>query len=398
MLFRTGLIRWFSSAGPRRLTLVLKVSMPSRGVKTSIKEEFDSLLFYIAQNAHRFHLISVMDDRMEVLSGRCFTPPVASPELWGEGIMQIINDSSHKFTNLISFNYCRTYFNQRPPLLTTMDPPFQLPQSVRKLVLNSGPIDIPHWISPIPTLQHVVYLDLQGFSLTPSNFLQQLAFCPRIITGLFTISGNNDLVPVITPLRLEKIRCLTLFPMMHEQNLEFLGTHIDGLSNTLTELSIDSMVEPSPTLNLTALTPHRGERLTALTLMDLDVIPEDLIDFLTGCRGLQSLDIKLPSVPETEIIGLLERTTYKPESLGVLSTLKKFTIVIYMDLHQYDLVLFEDMVRSRRNETLLHDSACLIEIVHLIHLGVGDEPEVDQLRASLADLTRFVNIQGPTER
>jgi len=326
----------------------------------------------------------------------CFTAPVGPPGLWGQGIMQVVNDHSDKFTNLMSFSYWRTYYLHEFPLLTTMDQPFQLPQSVHKLLLNPNPIDIPQPISPIPTLQHVVHLDLQGYSLTPSEFLQQLAFCPRIITGLFTIFSKNDLVPVITLVCLEQIRSLTLFPMMHKQNLEFLGTHIEGLSNTLTELSIDSMVEPSPTLNLTALTPHRGERLTALTLMDLDVIPEDLIDFLTGCHGLQSLDIKLPSVPETEIIGLLEWTTYKPESLGVLPTLKKFSIVIYMDL-QYDPFLFETMVRSRRNETLLHDSTCLIEIVHLIHLGVGDEPEVDQLRASLADLTHFVNIQGPTE-
>jgi len=396
-LLRTGLRRWFSRARPRRLTLVLKVSMPSRGVESSIKREFDSLLSYIAKRAERFHVISVTDERIH--PGVCFTPPVASPALWGEGIMQIINDSSHKFTNLISFNYGRTYYLHQRPLLTTMDPPFQLPQSVRKLILNPGPIDIPHWISPIPMLQHVVYLDLQGYSLTPSEFLQQLAFCPSIITGLFTILGNNDLVSVTTPVRLDKLRSLTLYPMMYEGNLEFLGTHIDGLSNTLTELSIDSMVKPSPTLHSAALTPHRGECLTALTLMDLDVIAEDLIGFLTSCRALQSLYIKLPSIRETEIVGMLERTTYEPGSLGVLPILKKFTIVIYMDLHQYIPFYFETMVRSRRNETFLRDSARLIEAVDLIHLGVGDKPEVDQLRESLADLAGFVlNIEGPKER
>ena len=396
MLFRTGLRRWLSRARPRRLTLVLKVSMLSRGVENSIKREFDSLLSHIAQDAERFHIISVTDEWIH-LDG-CFTPPVPSPALWGEGIMQVVNDYSHKFTNLVSFNYCRTDYLHQHPLLTTMNPPFQLPQSVRKLVLNPGPIDIPHWISPIPTLQHVVHLDLQGYSLTPAEFLQQLGFCPRIITGLFTILGNNDIVPVTKPVRLEQIRSLTLYPMMYEGNLEFLGTHINGLSNTLTELSIDSTVKRSPILNLTALTPHRGECLTALTLVDLDVIAQDLTDFLTGCRGLQSLYIKLPSVRETEIIYVLERTTYEPESLGVLPILKKFTIVIYMDLHQYIPFFFEAMVRSRRNETLLRDSTCLIESVVLIHLGKGDKPEVAQLRESLADLTDFALIQGPTER
>jgi hypothetical protein len=397
MLFRTGLRRWFSRARPRRLTLVLKVSMPSRGVETSIKQEFDSLLSYIAQNAERFHVISVTDERIH--PGVCFTPPVASPALWGEGIVQVVSDYSHKFTNLISFNYCRTYYLHQYPLLTTMDTPFQLPQSVRKLVLNPGPKEIPHWISPIPTLRHVVHLDLRGYSLTPAEFLQQLAFCPRIITGLFTILGNNDIVPATTPVRLEQIRSLTLYPMMHEGNLDFLGTQIDGLSKTLTELSIDSMVKPSPTLYSAALTPHRGECLTALTLMNLDVIAEDLILFLTGCRALQSLYIKLPSIRETEIVGMLERTTNPPESLGVLPILKKFSIVIYMDLHQYTPVFFEAMVKSRRNETLLRDSACLIEVVDLLHLGVGDKPEVDQLRESLAGLTGFVlNIEGPKER
>jgi hypothetical protein len=389
MLFRTGLGHWLSRASPRRLTLVLKVSMPSRGSKVEppIKREFDSLLSYIAQNAERFRVISVTDEQIH--PGVCFTPPVASPALWGERIMQVVNDHSHKFTNLISFNYCRTYYFHQHPLLATMDPPFQLPQSVRMLVLNPGPIDIPHWISPIPTLQHVVHLDLQGYSLTPSEFLQQLAFCPRIITGLFTISGNNDLVPVTTPVRLEQLRSLTLYPMIHEGNLEFLGTHIDGLSNTLTELFIDSMVKPSPTLNSTALTPHRSERLTALALMDLDVITQDLIAFLTNCRALQSLYIKLPSILETEIVYMLERTTDSPESLGVLPILKKFSIFIYMDLRTYVPLFFEQMVKSRRNETLLRDSACLIEAVDLIHLGVGGKPEVNQLRESLEELTGF---------
>jgi hypothetical protein len=82
MLFRTGLRRWFSRARPRRLTLVLKVSMPSRGVETSIKQEFDSLLSYIVQNAERFHVISVTDERIH--PGVCFTPPVASPALWAK--------------------------------------------------------------------------------------------------------------------------------------------------------------------------------------------------------------------------------------------------------------------------------------------------------------------------
>jgi hypothetical protein len=159
------------------------------------------------------------------------------------------------------------------------------------------------------------------------------------------------------------------------------------------------MVKPSPTLYSAAITPHRGECLTALTLMNLDVIAEDLILFLTGCRALQSLYIKLPSIRETEIVGMLERTTNPPESLGVLPILKKFSIVIYMDLHQYTPCFFEAMVKSRRNETLLRDSACLIEVVDLLHLGVGDKPEVDQLRESLAGLTGFVlNIEGPKER
>jgi hypothetical protein len=280
-----------------------------------------------------------------------------------------------------------------------MDPPFQLPQSVRKLVLNPGPIDIPHAISPIPRLQHIVHLDLQGYSLTPTQFVQQLAFCPRIITGLFTIFGNNDLGPVTTPVRLEHIRRLTLFPIMHEENLEFLGTHIDGLSNTLTELSIDGMVKPSPILHSTALTPHRGEGLTGLTLMNLNVDAQDLFNFLTGCRGLESLSIKLPLVRETEIVVMLQRCSYDQESLAFLPILKKFTIVIYMDLHRYIPSFFEDMVKSRRNETLLRDSSCVIEVVHLIHIGVGDKPEVDQLRKSLAELTGFeLTIDGPIER
>jgi len=186
--------------------------------------------------------------------------------------------------------------------------------------------------------------------------------------------------------------------MMHEQNLEFLGTHIDGLSNTLTELSIDSMIKPGPILNSTALTPHRGECLTALTLMDLDVIPQDLIDFLIGCRALQSLYIKLPSIRETEIVGMLERSTHVSESLGVFPILKKFTIVIHMDLHHYFPSVFKDMVKSRRNENLLRDSACLIEVVHLIHLGMGHKSEVDQLKESLADFTDFVLIEDPKER
>jgi hypothetical protein len=279
-----------------------------------------------------------------------------------------------------------------------MDPPFQTPQSVRNLVLNPGPIDIPRPISPIPTLQHVVHLDLQGYSLTPTQFLQQLAFCPRIITGLFTIFGNNDLGPVTTPVRLEKIRRLTLFPIMHEENLEFLGTHIDGLSNTLTELSIDGMVKPSPILNSTALTPHRGGGLTGLRLMNLDVIAQDLVNFLTGCRALESLYIELPSVRETEIVFMLERSTYEPESLAVLPILKKFTIVIFMDLYPYLPSFFADMVKSRRNETLLRDSSCVIEVVNLIHFGVGDKPKVDELRESLAELTGFdLTIDGPIE-
>jgi len=398
MLFRTGLERWFSRAEPRRLTLVLKVSMPSRGVQYPIKREFDLLLSYIAKNADRFHLISVTDDRMGVHPGRCHTPPVAAPALWGERIMQVVNDNSSRFTELISFNYCRTYYLHAFPLLATMDPPFQLPQSVRKLVLNPGPIDIPRAISPIPTLQHVVYVDLQGYSFTPAQFLQQLAYCPRIVTGLFTIFGENDLVPVTTPVRLEKIRCLTLFPIMHEENLEFLGTHIEGLSNTLTELSIDSTVRQSPILNSTALTPHRGEHLTALTLADLVVVAQDLIEFLTGCRALKSLDIKLPSVPATEIVGMLQRSTYEPDSLGVLPILKEFTIVIYVDRHPYDPFFFETMVRSRRNVNLLRDSACFIEGVHLKHLGKGHESEVDQLKESLADLADFVLIEDPKER
>ena len=396
-LFRTGLRRWLSRAKPRQLTLVLKVSMPSSGVAPYIEREFDSLLSYIAERADRFHLISVTDDRMGIYEGRCHTPPVTGPALWGERIMQVVNDNSPSFSKLVSFNYCRTYYLHEFPLLATMHPPFQLPQSVRKLVLNPGPIDIPRAISPIPTLQHVVYLDLQGYSFTPAEFLQQLAFCPNIITGLFTIFGENDLVPVTTPVRLEQIRSLTLFPIMHEENLEFLGTHIDGLSNTLTELSIDSTVRQSPILNSTALTPHRGEHLAALTLADLDVVPQDLIEFLTGCRALQSLDIKLPSVPETEIVGMLQRSIYEPESRAVLPILKKFTIVIHMDRHQYFPFVFENMVRSRRNETLLLGSACLIEFVELIHLGKGDKPEVEQLRESLADLTNFANIEGPRE-
>ena len=400
MLLRTGLRRWLSRARPRRLTLVLKVSMPSRGVEPSIKQEFRSLLSYIARNAERFHFISVTDGRIH--PGACFTPPVASPELWGEGIVQVVSDYSHRFTNLITFEYCRTYYLHQHPLLATMDPPFQLPQSVRKLVLNPGPIDVPRPISPIPTLQHVEHLNLQGYCLTPAEFLQQLASCPSIITGLFTIlgNGNNDLVPVTTPVRLQQIRSLTLYPMLYEGNLEFLGTHIHGLSNTLTELSIDSMVKPSPTINSAALAPHRGECLTALTLMNLDVIAEDLVAFLTSCRALQSLFIKLPSIRETEIVGMLERTTALSESLGVLPILKKFSIVIYMDLYQYIPFFFEAMVKSRRNETLLRDSACLIEVVDLIHLGVGDQhkPEVDQLRESLAGLTGFVlNIEGPKD-
>ena len=395
--FRTGLKRWFSRAGPWKLILVLKVSMPSRGVAPATKQEFNSLLSYIAQNAHRFHLLSVVDDRIH--PGVCFTPPVPSPVLWGEEIMQVVNDNNHRFTQLTSFNYCRTYYLHQHPLLTNMDPPFQLPQSVRKLVLNPGPIDIPHPISPIPTLQHVVHLDLQGYSLTPTEFLQQLAFCPRIITGLFTIFGNNDLLPVTTPVRLEQIRQLTLFPIMHEENLEFLGTHIDGLRNTLAELSIDGMVKPSPILYSTALTPHRGEGLTGLTLMNLDVNAQDLVDFLTGCRALESLYIQLPSVRETEIVTNLQRFSFEPESLAVLPILKKFTIVIYMDLHPYIPGFFEDMVKSRRNEALLLDSSCLIQVVNLIHFGVGDKPEVDQLRESLTGLTGFeLNIEGPRER
>jgi len=372
--------------------------MPSSGVAPSIEREFNSLLSYIAHNAHRFHLLSVTDDRMGVYTGRCHTPPVPAPALWGERIIQVVNDNSPSFSNLVSFYYCRTYYLHESPLLITMGAPFQLPQYVRKLVLNPGPIDIPRPISPIPTLQQVVYLDLQGYSLTPAEFLQQLAFCPRIITGLFTIFGENDLVPVTTPVRLEQIRSLTLFPIMHEENLEFLGTHIDGLSNTLTELSIDSTVRQSPTLNSTALTPHRGEHLAALTLADLVVNAQDLIDFLIDCRALQSLDIKLPSVRDTQIVGMLERTTYEPESLGFLPILKKFAITIHMDLHHYFPSFFEDMVKSRRNVNLLRDSACLIEAVHLIHLGKGHKSEVDQLKESLADLADFVLIEDPKER
>ena len=401
MAFGPGVRRWLSRARPRRLTLVLKVSMPSRGVEPSIKQEFDSLLSYIAKDAHRFHVISVTDDRMKLHQdqGRCFTPPRSSPVLWGEEIMQVVNDHSKKFINLASFKYRRTYYVDEFPLLTTMNQPFQLPQSVRELVLNPGPINFPRPISPIPTLQHVVYLDLQGYSLTPAEFLQQLAFCPKIVTGLFTIFGENDLVPGTTPVRLEQIRSLTLFPIMHEENLEFLGTHIDGLSNTLTELSINSTVNPSPILSSTALIPHRGERLTALTLMDLNVMAQDLIEFLSGCRALQSLDIKLPSVRETEIAVMLERTKYEPESLAVLPILKRFSIVIYMDLHPYIPDYFESMVKSRRNQDLLRGSSRLIEVVDLIHLGVGDKPEVGQLRESLVGLTGFeLNIEGPKER
>jgi hypothetical protein len=285
-----------------------------------------------------------------------------------------------------------------------MDPPFQVPQSVRNLVLIPGPIDVPHPISPIPTLQHVVHLDLQGYSLTPTQFLEQLAFCPRIITGLFTIVGNNDLVPVTIPVCLKQIHRLTLFPMMPEENLEFLGTHIDGLSRTLTKLFIDGVVKPNPILSSTALTPHRGEGLTDLTLMNLDMIAQDLVNFLTGCRALTTLYIDLPSVRETEIIFMLERSTYEPKSLAVLPILKKFTIAIFMDLHPYVPSFFEDMVRSRRNEALLGDSTHLIEVVDLIHIGVGDKPEVDHLRESLAELTGFelnigtVRDWGETER
>jgi hypothetical protein len=86
---------------------------------------------------------------------------------------------------------------------------------------------------------------------------------------------------------------------------------------------------------------------------------------------------------------MLERSTYEPKSLAVLPILKKFTIVIFMDLHPYVPGFFEDMVRSRRNEALLGDSTHLIEVVDLIHIGVGDKPEVDQLRESLAELTGF---------
>ncbi|KIM40734.1 hypothetical protein M413DRAFT_446126 [Hebeloma cylindrosporum] len=398
MLLRSGVKRWFKRAKPRQLTFVLKVSMPSKGVGSEIRDEFNALLFYIARKASRFHVISVADDRVH--PGMMLTPPVQSPALWGERIMQVVSDNSRRFTNLISFNYCRTYYLHQHPLLTTMDPPFQLPQSVRKLVLNPGPIEHPRSISPIPTLRNVVHLDLQGYSLTPSEFLQQLAFCPRIVTGLFTIYGHNinDLDSTPTPVRLEEIRHLTLFPIMHGTNLDFLGTHIGGLKQTLTELSIDGLYMPSPILYSTALTPHRGEGLTDLTLMNLEVVPHDLVSFITGCQALQSLYIRLPSVRETEIVGMLHRSTYEPDSLDVLPALKKFSIDIFMDLHAYIPDLFEGMVRSRRNESLLRDSSRLIEVVNLLHIGVGDKPEIDQLRESLVGLSGFeLNIEGPKE-
>jgi len=95
---------------------------------------------------------------------------------------------------------------------------------------------------------------------------------------------------------------------------------------------------------------------------------------------------------------MLERSTHVSESLGVFPILKKFTIVIHMDLHHYFPPVFKDVVKSRRNENLLRDSACLIEVVHLIHLGMGHKSEVDQLKESLADFTDFVLIEGPKER
>lgn len=371
--------------------------MPSKGVGSDVKQEFNELLGYIGNNARRFGEIRVIDDRVH--PNAIHTPPVPSPALWGERIMQVVNRHSHKFIHLTSFNYCRSYYLHQYPLLHEMDPPFQLPQTVRSLVLNPGPPDIPRSIAPIPTLQHVEYLDLQGYSLTPSQFLQQLEFCPRIVTGLFTIFGRNDLVPVTTPVRLERLRHLALFPMMHEEKLEFLGTHIDGLSNTLTELTIDGIVRPNPILYSTTLNPHRGEGLTDLTLMNLDMNLHDLFDFLTACRALKSLCINLPSIRETEMVGILHRSRQEQHTLGVLPVLAKFSLFIYMDLHPYFPIFLGDMVRSRRNETLLRDSSSLIKAVTLTHLGVGDRPEVDQLRESLADMTGFeLNIDGPRDR
>ena len=396
-LFREGVINWFSRTYPRQLTLVLKVSMPSKGVAFDVIQEFNYLLGYIGKNAPRFREICVMDDRVH--PNAIHTPPATSPALWGERIMQVVNRHSHKFINLINFNYCRNYYLHQNPLLADMDPPFQLPQAVRQLVLNPGPPDFPRAIAPIPTLQYVEYLDLQGYSLTPTQFLQQLRFCPRITTGLFTIFGHNDLVPVTTPVRLEQIRHLRLFPMMHEERLEFLGTHIDGLSNTLTELTIDGIVRPNPILHSTTLNPHRGGGLTDLTLMNLDMNVHDLFDFLTSCRALKSLCINLPLIRETGMVGILHRSTNEPQTLGVLPVLEKFSLFIHMDIHPYFPSFFEDMVKSRRNESLLRDSSSLIKAVTLIHLGVGDKPEVDELRESLADLTGFeLNIDGPIDR
>jgi len=399
MLFQTGVEQWFARTKYRPLTLVLKVSMPSRGVSSALKEEFGAVLSYIADNADRFRLISVMDDRDH--QGNIFTPPGVFPTLWGEKILQIVNEHTSKFTLLTSFDYRRTYYVHTCPLLNMMDPPFQLPQTVRKFELIPGPTGIARSISPIPTLQNVQHLDLRGYSLSPCNFLKQLAFTPLLITGAFTIFGNNDLPPMTTPIRLERIRHLTLFPMMQDEDLEFLGTHINELSQTLAKLSIDGIYKPYPTLPPLALIPHRGDCLSDLTLMNLKMNADDLHNILSGCPGLLSLYLRLPSVRETEIVGTLQRTNYEPESLEFLPVLNKFTIVIFMDCHDYIPDFFEDMIKSRRNETLLRDSSCLIQVVNLIHLGVGEKPEVDQLKESLQDLRNVngfvLNIEGPKD-
>jgi hypothetical protein len=78
-----------------------------------------------------------------------------------------------------------------------------------------------------------------------------------------------------------------------------------------------------------------------------------------------------------------------------------------MDYHDYIPDFFADMIKSRRKTSLLLDSSRVIEIVHLIHLGVGDRPEVDQLKESLRDLDELdklgnlkkleLNIDGPKE-
>jgi hypothetical protein len=254
-------------------------------------------------------------------------------------------------------------------------------------------------ISPNPTLQYTLHLDLRNYGLSPPDFIQQLAFSPRLISGVFTISGINTLIPTTNPVRLEQIQSLTLFPLIKHKDLGFLGTHISGLSDTLTELSIDGLYKPYPRLFVPALIPHRGEGLTDLTLMNLDVGAEDLMSFLIGCDGLISLYIRLPSVRETDVVATLQRTNREPQSLGILPALNKFTIVIFMDCHDYNPDFFEAMITSRRDKNLLRISSRLIQIVNLIHIGGGAKlPKVNRLKESLQHLQGFeLYIDGPEE-